>query len=168
MARSVRGAVGAAAGVADTVAAAPCTTSTVNVPVWARTWNVYAVPLLRLPTVWLVVDALLPGIRAQVPQFVPPSVLCRTCQPLMPLSAEASAQPSVTSVSPGVAVRGAGAAGRTARLNVSVSVSVAAVLTSLSVTVYVYAVHTWAMVAVPLTTCVASSKPSPAGVPLRL
>ena len=120
-------------------------------------------PLVRLPTVWLVVDALLPEIVAQSPQFVPPSVLCRTCQPVMPLSAEASAQVRLTSVSPGVAMRVSGAAGCTARLNVSVSMSVAAVLPSLSVTVYVYAVVPCEVSGVPLRVRVASSKPSPEG-----
>ncbi len=85
-------------------------------------------------TVWLVVLASLPVMASQSPQFEPPSVLCRTSQPAMPLS-PASAQVSVTSVSPDVAETVAGCAGATARPKVSVAVS--GLVASLSVAVYV-------------------------------
>ena len=42
----------------------------------ARTWNVYAVSFTRLPTVWLVAAAPLPGMFVQLP-YVPKSAFCR-------------------------------------------------------------------------------------------
>ncbi len=80
--------------------------------------------------------ASLAGMVPHAPQVWLLVVRCRTCQPEMPLS-PASAQVSVTSVSPGVAVRVWGCAGRTVMLNVSVSSSDASVFRSSSVTVYV-------------------------------
>ncbi len=111
-------------------------------------------------TVWVVVLASLPAMAPQSPQFEPPSVLCRTCQPAMPVS-PASAQVSVTSVSPGVAMRVVGWAGATPRLNVSVALSGS--VASLSVTVYVYAVVPCEVSGVPLKVRVASLKLRPGG-----
>ncbi len=92
-------------------------------PVTARTWNVYSVSLVSSVTVWLVVLASLPAMAPQSPQFKPPSVLCRTSQPEMPLS-PASAHLSVTSVSPGVAETVVGWAGWTVMANCSAFVTV--------------------------------------------
>ena len=119
------------------------------VPVYARTWKVYSVPLSRFDAVNVVVVALLPDMGVQLPQLPPPSVLRRRCQPEMPLSFAAS-QANAASVSPGVAERFAGFAGAIAMSKVSVSVSVAASLLSLSVTVYVYAVAACDRAGVPL------------------
>ncbi len=122
----------ASVGIARALADAAPWTAVAPLPVSARTWNVYSVPLLRPVTVWLVVLALLPVIAPQSPQFEPPSVLCRTSQPEMPLS-PAFSHLSVTASLPGVAKRVAGLAGATPMSKTSEALS--GLVASLSVAV---------------------------------